>query len=200
MASESLEQFDLFMKMRRDHAAIFDAFYKATYEDAARVAGGFQILTSPPLRQWCYQQDEPKKGEAGGWFKPDFDDNAWKSTDCAVDTWSTLGLHNYMGSLWYRTKVKLPAFPAGNKGYLWLGATDGRVKVFVNGKHIPYIGPKGENADSFTGFCQPVSFDISVEAKPETENQISLLCTREFLNELGTGGLLSPVLVYREKD
>ena len=32
------------------------------------------------------------------------------------------------------------------------------------------------------------------------ENQLALFCTREFLNELGTGGLLSPVVIYREKD
>ncbi len=244
MASLSLEQFDQFMKMRRDHAEgrfatlaadvkryrermnalgeqykdqyafahmawtkpdtlntkYFDAFFKATYEDAARVASGFQVLTTPPLRQWRYQQDRQKKGEAAGWFKLDLDDAAWKRTDCAVDTWSALGLHNYMGSLWYRAKVKLPAVPAGKKVYLWLGATDGRVKVFVNGKHVPHVGPKGEKADSFTGFCQPVSFDITAVAALGAENQVSLLCTREFLNELGTGGLLSPVVVYRDRD
>ena len=244
MASESLELFELFMRMRRDHADgrfatlaadvkryrermnelgeqykdqyafaqmgwtkpdtlnanYFDAFYKETYEDAARVSAGFQVLTTPPLRQWRYQPDKEKKGEAAGWFKPGFDDAAWKTTDCAVDTWSALGLHNYMGSVWYRTAVKVPAVPAGKKVYLWLGATDGRVKVFVNGKHVPHVGAKGEKADTFTGFCQPASFDITAAVKPGAENQVSLLCTREFLNELGTGGLLSPALIYREKD
>jgi hypothetical protein len=241
MASLSLEQFDRFMKMRRDHAdgrftdlaadvrryrermnalgeqykdqyafgqmawskpdtvhvRYLDAFYKATYEDAARVAAGFRILTDPPLRRWRYQPDREKEGEAAGWFRPDFDDSAWKTTDCAVDTWSALGLHNYMGSLWYRTKVGVPAVPPGKRVYLWVGATDGRVKVFVNGKHVPYVGPKGERADSFTGFCQPVSFDVTTAVAPGAENQVSLLCTRVFLNELGTGGLLSPVLIYR---
>ena len=244
MASESLELFELFMRMRRDHAdgrfatlaadvkryrermnalgerykdqyafaqmgwtkpdtlntKYFDAFYKETYEDAARVAAGFQVLTTPPVRQWRYQPDKEKKGEAAGWFKPGFDDATWKTTDCAVDTWSALGLHNYMGSVWYRTAVKVPAVPAGKKVYLWLGATDGRVKVFVNGKHVPHVGAKGEKADTFTGFCQPAAFDITAAVKPGAENQVSLLCTRDTLNELGTGGLLSPTLIYREKD
>jgi hypothetical protein len=117
-----------------------------------------------------------------------------------VDTWSALGLHNYRGPLWYRTRVTLSAVPAGKKVGLWIGATDGRVKVFVNGKHVPYVGTKGEKADSFSGFCQPASFDITAAVTPRAENQISLLCTREALNELGTGGLLAPLVVYRDGD
>jgi hypothetical protein len=81
---------------------------------------------------------------------------------------------------------------------LWIGATDGRVKVFVNKKPIDYVSPKGEKADSFVGSCQPATFDITQALGPEGE-QISLFCTREFLNELGTGGLLAPVVVCREK-
>jgi hypothetical protein len=31
------------------------------------------------------------------------------------------------------------------------------------------------------------------------DNQFTILCDRHHLNELGTGGLLGPVLLYREK-
>ena len=44
------------------------------------------------------------------------------------------------------------------------------------------------------------SFDVTAALAGQREAQISLFCTREFLNELGTGGLLSPVVLYREKD
>jgi hypothetical protein len=94
--------------------------------------------------------------------------------------------------------VKLPAATGGKKTYLWIGATDGRVKVFVNGKHVPYVSPKGERADTFAGYCQPASFDISAAVK-DGENRISLGCTREAVNEIGTGGLLAAPVVYREK-
>lgn len=176
----------------------FDAFYKETHEDAARVASKFDLLTKPPLRTWKYQVDKEKKGEASGWTKPDFNDAGWKSTDVAVDTWSALGLHNFMGSMWYRTTVKLPPAAKGKKTYLWIGATDGRVKVFVNGKHIPFVDAKGMKADTFAGYCQPASFDIG-EVLKDSENQISLWCTREVVNELGTGGLISAPVVYRER-
>lgn len=176
----------------------FDAFYKATYDDATRIATQYQLLT-PTLSAWKFQSDKEKQGEAQGWAKPAFDDAAWKTTDVPKDTWSSLGLHNYMGSAWYRATAKVPAHPTGKKLFLWLGSTDGRVKVFVNGTHVPYVNEKGESADSFSGFCQPISLDISAAVKPGEENQITLFCTREFVNELGTGGLLAPPVIYGEK-
>ena len=176
----------------------FDAFYGATHNDAARVATQFNVIAAP-LKQWRFQTDKDKTGEAAGWSKPEFDDSTWKTTDCVVDTWSSLGLHNYMGSAWYRMKVKVPPLIAGKKTFLWLGATDGRVKVFVNGQHVPHINDKGEKADSVSGHCQPFSFDISSAVKPAAENSISLFCTREIVNELGTGGLLAPAAVYVER-
>jgi hypothetical protein len=46
----------------------------------------------------------------------------------------------------------------------------------------------------------PASFDITPTIRPEAEDRIAILCERHFINELGTGGLLSPVVVYRSKD
>ena len=179
-------------------ANYFTQFYDQTYKDASRVAREFEILTTPPLRQFSYQLDPDKKGEAGGWMRSEYDDSKWKRTDVCFETWSTLGHHNYMGALWYRATVELPAVPQGKKVFVWIGSTDGRVKVWLNGKHVPYVNAKKVQTDSFTGYCQPASFDVTATVQPGG-NQISLLCTREFLNELGTGGLLAPVVVYREK-
>jgi len=176
----------------------FDAFYNATYVDAARIAKEHQLV-GPPLRTWRYHPDPEKQGEKSGWSAATLSDGAWKTTDSAVDTWSSLDLHGYMGSLWYRQTVTLPEIADGEKLHLWLAATDGSAKVFVNGKHIPYIDDQGKPADEFRGFCKPASFDITSAAAPGKENQITILCTREFLNELGTGGLLGPARIYRSK-
>ena len=242
LASLSLEQFEAFMKLRRDLAGgrfkglaaeagryrqrvmelgaayqpqfaftrmgwtrertvsvrYFDAFFKKTYEDATRIATDYQVLTQPPLNQWRYRQDKEKEGEAAGWTKPAYDDSAWKTTNACIDTWSALGFHNYMGSMWYRSTVELPPTPAGKKTFLWIGATDGRVKLFVNGRHVSYVDAEGKKADSFSGYCKPASFDITTAISGTGKTQISLFCTREFINELGTGGLIAPVVVYRE--
>jgi beta-galactosidase/beta-glucuronidase len=105
-----------------------------------------------------------------------------------------------MGSVWYRTRVAVPASPNGKKTQLWIGATDGRVKVYVNGRHVPYVSEKGESSDSVSGYCQPFSFDISSAVKPGAENTIALFCTRETVNELGTGGLLAPAAIYVNRE
>ncbi len=177
----------------------FDAFYKATYDDASRIAQNFNVLTPKPLRQWKVHPDKENAGEAANWQQSKFNDADWKSTDCMYETWSTIGYHNYMSSMWYRTKATIPKVAPGKKIQLWVGATDGRVKVFVNGQHVSYVNEKQESADSFTGYCQPASFDITSALKPGGENHIALFCTREAVNELGTGGLIAPITIYAEK-
>ncbi len=100
--------------------------------------------------------------------------------------------------MWYRTAMNVPAVPAGGKVHLWIGATDGNVKVFVNGQHVPYIDPKGMSADVASGYCDPFAFDVTSAIKPGQKNVVALLCTRTFINELGTGGLLAPVVLYTD--
>ena len=116
-----------------------------------------------------------------------------------VDTWSSLGLHDYYGTVWYRASVKVAAVPTGKKAFLWLSSTDGKSEVFVNGQPIPFVNSKGEKLDAFTGFARPASFDITSAIKPDEENQISIACARPELNEVGTGGLMGPVFLYHEK-
>jgi hypothetical protein len=129
------------------------------------------------------------------------------------DTWSSLGHHLTMtdapsgrsGRMAYRASQKLKALPPGKKAFLWIGSTDGSAKLFVNGKHVKYTVPaktrrhkKGELIDAFSGYCKPAQFDITAALKTG-DNQFTILCDRYHLNELGTGGLMGPVVVYREK-
>jgi len=178
--------------------AYFNAFYNQSYKDLARIGKDFAIVTQP-LLSWSFAVDKEKQGEAQGWQKADFMDKAWKKTDVATETWYGLGLAGYYGPAWYRATVKLPALPAGKKVSLWVSATDGACKVFVNGQPAPYINAKGEAATEANGYCEPFSFDITAAVKGNADNQVTIIGTRNFLNELGTGGLLGPVLVYREK-
>ncbi|MBI2195285.1 MAG: DUF4838 domain-containing protein [Planctomycetes bacterium] len=177
----------------------FVQYYKGTYDDAARIARFYNVLNPQPLRRWRYQADADRKGEALGWSKPDFDDRPWKETDVAAETWSTLGYHNTFGRMWYRASVPIPSAGPGRKTFLWIGATDGSARVFLNGVHVPFTGARGQKADEFAGFCQPASFDITAAVKADAANQITILCERVACNEIGVGGLLAPVAVYAEK-
>ena len=57
---------------------------------------------------------------------------------------------------------------------------------------------KGDVLEAFSGYCRPAQFDITGALKTG-DNQFTILCERTWLNELGTGGLMGPVVVYRER-
>jgi hypothetical protein len=175
----------------------FTAWYKGTYDDAARIAKWFELLTTPPMRQWRFEIDKDKKGESLGWTKPGFDDSKWRTTDPVLDSWSSLGHHHYYGRMWYRTNAQIPV-TKGKKTYLWIGATDGSAKVFVNGKHVPYVAPDGKTAEEFNGYMVPASWNVT-DALKDGANQITVLTERKEMMEVGTGGIMGPVAIYRER-
>ena len=138
------------------------------------------------------------KGETDGWQGADYDHTDWKTTDVSLQTWSSLGLHAYMGGVWYRARVKLGALSADKHVKLWIGATDGSVKVFINGQHVPFTGDDGKVLDVASGYCKPFMFDVTEVVTANAENTVAILATRLFINELGTGGLLAPVTFVEE--
>ncbi len=187
-------------------------FCKASYEDASRLDREHARLGQPMLK-WKWRHNPGSEEEALPWAAPDFDDKGWPETQVVRETWSTLGHHNTMsdaasgrsGRMAYRARQRLNALPEGKRAWLWIGATDGSAKVYVNGRHIPYTVPTdtrqhkaGTVLDRFSGYCAPARFDIT-EALQAGDNQFTVFAERTNLNELGTGGLMGPVVIFREK-
>lgn len=169
---------------------------------------------SPALRDWKYtflknadpipKEGVPKfngvqAGETQGWNATGFDDSAWETTDIGMDSWSDLGFLGNYGTMWYRRNFQAPELKPDKKIYLWLAATDGSAKVYVNGKAAPFRNAEGEETEQALGFAVPFAFDVTDLVKSGTDNQITIAATREFINELGTGGLLGPVYLFQEK-
>jgi hypothetical protein len=177
----------------------FNRLFRLTYDDAGRIAAN-NVTLSSALREWRYAIDAEKKGASLGWQKPEFDDSGWRKTDSCVDTWAALGIWNKTGlPVWYRAKTRLPAIPMGKRVFFWIAATDGSARLYINGKHVPYLNDKGESLPEFSGYALPASFDVSQAIESDAENTIAIVGTRTGLNELGTGGLLGPAMLYREK-
>lgn len=183
------------------NATYFRSFYQATYDAACSLANPKKatLLLQKPLRVFRYKADPEKIGENAGWAGIDFNDADWQNTDVCLQTWSSLNLHSFMGTVWYRTRIKLNKFATDKPVKLWIGSTDGSAKVFVNGIHVPYVDKDGKSQDEANGYCLPFSFDVTAAIKPDVENQITIKATRNFMNELGTGGLLAPVTFYQDQ-
>jgi hypothetical protein len=195
------------------HTAYFDVFFGKPYQESAELLKTHRLAQPQPLRQWRYAQDpnatdatEKAKpahqrqvlGETAGYAKADFDDAAWATTDAGVETWSSIGLHNYQGDLWYRAKLKVPKLPDGKPLLLWIPSTDGSVTVYANGQHVPWLNDKGEPQPLFDGYCQPARFVLPALA-PGSDLVLAIRARRAFLNELGTGGLLAPPYLFTTK-
>src|SRR5690606_32775834 len=181
-----------------------DSCFGKSYEDASRMAREYVPL-GPAMVKWKYRPDADARAEELGWTGPAFDDSDWPVTHVVEETWSSIGHHNTIGRMVYRVEQRLAAAPEGKRAWLWIGATDGSAKVYVNGRHVRYVVPestrrhaKGQVLDAFAGFCEPARFDVTDAVQPGL-NRIAIVCERTWLNEVGTGGLMGPVVVFRER-
>ncbi|MDX9861942.1 MAG: DUF4838 domain-containing protein [Rhodospirillales bacterium] len=195
-----------YVQGRHGNPAWSDSMYSRGYLDGARMEKEY-ARHSQPMLEWKWQHNPAEEAASLAWTDPAFDDQAWPVTHVVRDTWSSLGHHFTLtdraagksGRMVYRASQRLRKLPEGKQAYLWIGATDGSVKLFVNGRHIPYVDPvKGNTQDTFNGYCKSASFNVT-DALLDGGNQFTILAERNALNELGTGGLMGPVIVYRDR-
>jgi len=178
-----------------------DKIYSVGYRSGSRMERKF-VRIGNPMVEWKWQHNPESEIKSLPWAAIDYDDTDWPVTHVVRDTWSSLGHHFTMthqptgrsGRMVYRSHQELDVQPEGKKIYLWIGSTDGSVKLYVNGESIPFSQEKAE----FDGYSRPATFDISNAVKVG-RNQFTILAERHKLNEIGTGGLMGPVIIYREK-
>jgi len=203
---------DGYVQGRHGNPAWSDSTYARGFKDGSRMEKEYARLGTP-LLEWKWRHNPGPAADAVPWTEPEHDDRDWPTTHVVRDTWSSLGHHFSLtdeasgtsGRMAYRTTQKLPALPAGRKAFLWIGSTDGRATLYVNGQHVKYAVPEktrtheaGDLTDAFDGYCKPARFDITAALQAGL-NQFTILCDRHRLNEIGTGGLIGPVVLYREK-
>ena len=167
------------------------------------VADGGQILVKLP-DVWKFAKDEKAVGIEQGWFQPDYDDSKWADFGTFWKSWSDQGIGTYAGAGWYRTSFTIPAPPGRSPAApgrspasaergdlrLWFGGFDDNVDVYLNGRHL---GVK-------KGFAKPAEFEgIGRYLKFGARNVLAVRVTAGGLAELGTGGIMMPVMIYRSK-
>lgn len=83
---------------------------------------------------WKFRLDVLAEGEKRGWMKPDFDDRGWVE----LSTYNFFERQGFPcdGRFWYRVAFQAPAFPAGKRVFLRIGALDDDGVIYLNGKQV----------------------------------------------------------------
>jgi len=177
------------------YGAYVERFLQPIYLEAERIEHEQVVLTKAPVCTARYRRlpdvhlpvDEARGSDA-----------ADPSSDFCVDTWSSLGLHDYFGTMRY--ELELPAQPSSAKAsYLWLSKVDGVAQAWVNGKLVRSKAADPTAPPTAEAHLKPLTFDITSALRTDAPNQVVVLVQRTRLAELGAGGLLGPAYVYRDR-
>jgi hypothetical protein len=160
-------------------------FRGATEQGYARVTGGNKLVAAAP-DEWDFQIDPMQVGEDIGFWKTGITGGNWQKLKTSSASWSDQGLRYYKGLAWYRTEVNVPREFAGQRIFLWCGGVDETAKVWVNGQVIA-ISPGAA--------FYPFEMDTTDSVKPG-RNIITMCVSNQIVNEIGTGGIVAPVILY----
>jgi hypothetical protein len=164
----------------------FELFHNKTFKDAGRIAREGTVVYKLPDQWWVHL--ETVEGDATPSGKmPDLQKDEWWRMRTFSSTLDEQGLTFFRGVLWYRHEFKLPKTAMALKTLkLWFGGVDTRVHVWLNGKDL------GEKMVS-TG---PYEIDISGTVDRTEINFLMVSVDNTFPNEIGTGGIVRPALIY----
>ncbi len=155
--------------------------------------GGFQRVTdgnrlvAACRDQWQFLIDPQRIGEDLGYWRAENTGGNWQPIKTSSSSWSNQGLRYYKGLAWYRQNVEVPAEFKGGRIFLWCGGVDEKAKVWVNGTPIGI-----SHGASF----YPFEMDATAAIRAGASNVITVAVLNERVNELGTGGIVAPVILY----
>jgi hypothetical protein len=139
--------------------------------------------------------DPRDDGRFAGSFEPDFDDRAWK----AIPTTTPFYIHGhrdeqgypYLGALWYRLTVDVPAGAKGKKVFLYASAVESEAWVWVNGR---FIGHR-EYHEAYER-PNPIDMEVTSALKPGERNSIVVRVHTAMNPAAQAGGLTSRLFLY----
>jgi hypothetical protein len=171
-------------------------FLEPIYREAERVHQQQVLLASKPscnLRYRLAPADKPP------WSGPPVE---LATTDPVMDvctsTWSSIGQHDYFGAMWYEVDVTVDKLAAGRRSFVWFSKVDGVAQAWVNGESVRLKDAAEGAAPTAETHLKSLTFEATRSLRPG-KNRITILVQRTRLAELGAGGLLGPVYLYRDR-
>ncbi len=150
--------------------------------------------------EWDFLIDPAAIGEIAGYYRPGKLGGNWQPMKTSSRSWSDQGLHYYKGLAWYRQIVTIPAEFEGRPIYLWFGGVDNAAKVWVNGELLGTNREPLHGLPGVAGTFRPFDFLATSAIRFGEENTVSVKVTNDRLAELGTGGLVAPVMFWSPID
>lgn len=184
----------------------YNSFFGRSVDAAAAIMddGGSKVVLLPDV--WKASKDEALIGAEQGWGAADFDDSDWGELATFSKSWSDQGLLWYHKDVWYRTRFDLTADDLRGDLRLFFAGFDHNVDVYLNGTRLPRgfdeTGAPLRDRDGNIlyeqrGFMRPAEFTHINAALRPGENVIAVRCSFGDLAEIGTGGIMMPVMLYR---
>ena len=164
----------------------FELFHNSAFKDAGRIAREGTVLYKFP-DEWLAHLEPVEGGAKPSGRIPDADNDEWRPLKTFSATLDAQGLTFFRGVLWYRHEFTLPEAGRDAKALkLWFGGVDTRVRVWLNGRDL------GEKMITFG----PYEVDITEAVDRAGANRLLVSVDNTFPNELGTGGIVRPALIY----
>ena len=148
-------------------------------------AHGDLVATAPD--EWDFLIDPSDAGDMLAWNRDGPIGGNWQKLRTRSASWSDQGLHYYKGLAWYRTTVEIPARFRDRRLFLWFGGVDEKAEVWLNGHRV---------GESEVGSFRPFDLEVTAAARFDSPNHLAVRITNRQLNELGTGGITAPVMVW----
>ena len=167
---------------------------RATDEAHPRVTGG-NTLVAGLDETWDFMQDPQALGETIGLYREEIKGGNWRKISTS-SSWGNQGLRYYFGEAWYRQDVEIPRKYAGKKIMLWFASVDDAAKVWVNGELLGISPGAVFDIDAHGGSTRPFEFDATEALRLGERNVMAVRVRRNKVNELGTGGIMGPVMFY----
>jgi hypothetical protein len=172
---------------------------KTYYQKLAdRVSGKTGSLVAVLPEKTPFHIDPRDEGRFSDWYAPQFDDSAWPKALTTKPFYAQghMDAHGYpyMGAMWYRFTVDVPASAKGQPIRLYAPAVETEAWGWVNGKfvgHRPY----------HEAYERPneIDFDVGTAIEPGKKNSIVLRVHTGLAASSAASGLISRMFLYSAK-
>jgi len=183
------------------------SYFNRFFRDAV-VRGHERTVTKGDLvagfdDEWLYRLDKQGIGEQLMLQRPGELGGVWKPIRTTSRTWGDQGFFHYRGDdarMWYRQSVHVPEKYEGRPVYLWIGGVDTRARVWINGEFVGTSAEPKEGLPGVPGSFRPFDMPATKAVNFGEQNWVVMEIVNDKLGELGTGGIMGPVMFWSPTD